>query len=537
MEKLRSLSWKSSKFLVISLTLSFSLVLLSFLSFWVMRRASPLIHQEAYMLLNTPSLSLSLNSDSSVFNLANSTNLNITQLKRSQISSRFGENSSIEVAFSKSEEVGSRRTKVGESSTDFGRNLSVSRVKVVKLGSTHLRKPHNSSGFMKSSIFKEEVSEILDGKVDVSSKEKRELNLTSIGKVDEEIKEKRGKDCDVSKGRWVFDESYPLYTNFSCPFIDEGFNCQGNGRVDKDYMKWRWQPQDCDIPRFNATNMLELIRGKRLVFAGDSINRNQWESLLCLLMGAVKDPTKVYETRGRRITKTRGVYSYRFVDYQCTVEFYVSHFLVRESKARMGNKRKETLRIDSIDRDSRKWRGADILIFNTGNWWTHFKTKAGINYYQDGNQVYPHLDALTAYRKALSTWATWVDKFVDARKTHVFFRSTAPAHFRGGQWNTGGHCREARKPLNEMYINDPEKDVIAQEVISSMKTPVTFMNITGLSSYRIDGHPSKYGKSPGKKGSPVEDCSHWCLPGVPDTWNEMIYHQLLLKQQKVYTSL
>lgn len=88
-----------------------------------------------------------------------------------------------------------------------------------------------------------------------------------------------------------------------------------------------------------------------------------------------------------------------------------------------------------------------------------------------------------------------------------------------------------------MYINDPEKDVIAQEVISSMKTPVTFMNITGLSSYRIDGHPSKYGKSPGKKGSPVEDCSHWCLPGVPDAWNEMIYHQLLLKQQKVYTSL
>lgn len=68
--------------------------------------------------------------------------------------------------------------------------------------------------------------------------------------------------------------------------------------------------------------MLELIRGKRLVFAGDSINRNQWESLLCLLMGAVKDPTKVYETRGRRITKTRGVYSYRFV-----VRIYAPRFI------------------------------------------------------------------------------------------------------------------------------------------------------------------------------------------------------------------
>lgn len=64
--------------------------------------------------------------------------------------------------------------------------------------------------------------------------------------------------------------------------------------------------------RFNATKMLELIRGKRLVFVGDSINRNQWESMLCLLMGAVKDPTKVYETRGRKITKERGNYCFKF---------------------------------------------------------------------------------------------------------------------------------------------------------------------------------------------------------------------------------
>ena len=67
------------------------------------------------------------------------------------------------------------------------------------------------------------------------------------------------------------------------------------------------------IFRINATKMLELIRGKRLVFVGDSINRNQWESMLCLLMGAIKDPKKVYETHGRRITKEKGDYSFKFV--------------------------------------------------------------------------------------------------------------------------------------------------------------------------------------------------------------------------------
>lgn len=59
--------------------------------------------------------------------------------------------------------------------------------------------------------------------------------------------------------------------------------------------------------------MLEMIRGKRLVFVGDSLNRNQFESMLCLLMGVVKDPSRVYETHKRRITKEKGNYSFRFL--------------------------------------------------------------------------------------------------------------------------------------------------------------------------------------------------------------------------------
>lgn len=59
--------------------------------------------------------------------------------------------------------------------------------------------------------------------------------------------------CDVSDGRWVFDESYPLYATNSCPFVDEGFSCEQNGRLDKDYMQWRWQPYGCSIPRYNSS--------------------------------------------------------------------------------------------------------------------------------------------------------------------------------------------------------------------------------------------------------------------------------------------
>ncbi|RAL42061.1 hypothetical protein DM860_011844 [Cuscuta australis] len=339
--------------------------------------------------------------------------------------------------------------------------------------------------------------------------------------------------CDVANGKWVFDESYhPLYSDVSCPFIDEGFSCQSNGRTDQEYLKWSWQPRDCSIPRFNATHMLELMRGKRLVFVGDSINRNQWESMLCLLMGAIKDQKKVYETRGRRITKGKGDYSFKFVDYKCMVEFYVTHFLVRESKVRMGRKRRQTLRIDAIDKGSSRWRGADILVFNTAHWWSHHKTRAGRYYYQEGDQVHGHLDVSTAYRRALMTWASWVDTNINPAKTRVFFRTSSPSHFNGGQWNSGGHCREASRPLREeSYISSySEKNVIVEEVIRGMRSPVTVLNVTGLSGYRIDGHPSVYGRRPtggiNSSSAGVQDCSHWCLPGVPDTWNQILYYYL-----------
>lgn len=213
-------------------------------------RASPLLHQESYVVISSPSLSLSFNSlnlqsltvpstDSTPINLNNTANLKKPQLRKPQVSSGFVDSS--------------------RNFTVLGKNFSVSRVKVVDLRSTHLRKSQNSSGFVKSSIFEDEVGKVV----------KSELNLTSVGKIDEEIEEKKGKDCDVSKGKWVFDDSYPLYTNFSCPFIDEGFNCQGNGRWDKDYMKWRWQPQDCDIPRYCICNpFLQSFVGKTMLLLG-----------------------------------------------------------------------------------------------------------------------------------------------------------------------------------------------------------------------------------------------------------------------------
>lgn len=107
--------------------------------------------------------------------------------------------------------------------------------------------------------------------------------------------------------------------------------------------------------------------------------------------------------------------------------------------------------------------------------------------------------------------------------------------YRGGDWDSGGSCNGEKEPILEGAFLDtyPIKMKIVEEVIEHMKVPVVLLNVTRLTNFRKDGHPSVYGKvrAKGVKVSTrKQDCSHWCLPGVPDAWNELIYATLVFQQ-------
>ncbi|XP_010920201.2 protein trichome birefringence-like 4 [Elaeis guineensis] len=337
--------------------------------------------------------------------------------------------------------------------------------------------------------------------------------------------------CDLFDGRWVADDLSPSYPPATCPFVDNAFDCFGNGRADLNYMKLRWQPKGCRIPRLEGKRMLELLRGKRLVFAGDSLNRNMWESLLCILRNSLRSKQRVFEIAGRTEFRTNNSFAVRFIDYNCSVEFFRSPFLVQPwARVDANGQRRETLRLDLIEESSSKFQNADVIVFNSGHWWTHEKTSRGKNYYEEDGHVYPQLSAAEAYRKAMRTWARWVDTHIDSKQTRVFFRGYSSSHFSGGQWSSGGTCNGETLPIaNDKHgAKYPALMQILESVIEEMRTPVLYLNITRMTDYRKDAHPSVYRQPMAqRKTGALQDCSHWCLPGVPDAWNELLYAMLL----------
>ncbi|GFP88306.1 protein trichome birefringence-like 18 [Phtheirospermum japonicum] len=346
-------------------------------------------------------------------------------------------------------------------------------------------------------------------------------------------------DCDLSHGKWIHDSTGPLYTNNSCPVITQMQNCQGNGRPDKDYENWRWKPTQCDVPRFDPKKFLELMRGKTLAFIGDSVARNQMESMLCILW-QVEAP----KNRGNKKMQR-----YYFRSTSTMIVRIWSSWLVHQSSGPLDFAPAGVvkLHLDKPDEVFMEYiTGFDVIVLSSGHWFAK-QSAYVLNNEIVGGQLWWPDNTRKQKINNIEAFGVSVESILTAMGTHpnytglTIVRSFSPDHYEGGAWNTGGSCTgKVRPALDSELVENGFTNIMLEKQVTGFnralekktnKSKLKLLDITEAFSYRHDGHPGPY-RSPDpnkvtKRGPdgrpPPQDCLHWCMPGPVDTWNELVF--------------
>lgn len=339
----------------------------------------------------------------------------------------------------------------------------------------------------------------------------------------------------MSLGKWVREPRGPVYTNLTCPTLPDFKNCQKYGK-DPGHLFWRWQPDGCDLPLFSPERFLAVVRGKRLAFIGDSLARNQMDSLLCLLSQA-EAPTAVHRDALDRF-RTWHFPAHDFTLMAMWTEFYAHAVPVLDAGG------KPTASFDiHLDRLSANWTsrlpGLDYAVISGGNWFFR------VNYLWEGGRRVGCVNCREANLTDLGI-AYAVRRVVRAALEAIarcrgckpglatFLRTYTPDHFEHGSWFSGGYCNRTR-PLEEGELSSRsigwelrraqiEEVARAREAASAGSRRFGVLDVTKAMMLRADGHPGgHYDKRWVRNAS---DCLHWCLPGPVDMWNDVLLRSL-----------
>ncbi|OAY68358.1 Protein trichome birefringence-like 12 [Ananas comosus] len=165
-----------------------------------------------------------------------------------------------------------------------------------------------------------------------------------------------------------------------------------------------------------------------------------------------------------------------------------------------------------------------------------FPKETPLVFYREGKPIDPPLGIFDGLKVVLESMASYIDREVP-KQTLKLWRTQSPRHFYGGEWDHNGSCLFDEPPKdNELDswfdprnrgVNKEAREVNTLIQSALIGTDIQLFNLTYLSEFRADAHPAIW---LGKKDAVAiwgQNCMHWCLPGLPDTWVDILVARIM----------
>ncbi|GJP32181.1 hypothetical protein CLOM_g16778 [Closterium sp. NIES-68] len=305
------------------------------------------------------------------------------------------------------------------------------------------------------------------------------------------------KKCDYTRGRWLSTSAIPGYQP---PYPDAciaSLKCPQPLPGQKRPAAYAWLPDPPCSPqhwRKQSNQLLTMYRDSTMAFIGDSFNSAVVESLKCILAQA-----SPYQAETIKIGQLK--YScLRFIKFNLTVMSISSGYLVNNPAYSGSN----------VTYPNPRWT---VVLPRT-------EQPSSLRAIGSSTRSNPHhwIDS----DPPLPSRATTSSPPTTARALALSF---SPLHVTKA-------CSVAKAPLPASSSPAAIANVTVSNAIPALRAQkwvlrgsrLRLVDVTTMSRFRVDAHLRR------KSEHERMDCSHWCLPGVPDSWNQILISHLLGQQ-------
>jgi hypothetical protein len=314
--------------------------------------------------------------------------------------------------------------------------------------------------------------------------------------VDRPLSSLHGYGQSANYNIWAQQACYAEYTVHSCFFLNDTARATRAARR-------IWQPDSCALLPFDSEAFIDKLQGRLLYFVGDSISTQMYVSLMCLLRG--------------QETSTKGL---RWVDASQTWN-RKSNCPNGAEHCYFGNNQPEA-KADCV----KFRRKVQICLARVVDYDTlPEKTIVLVNYGLHMLPVYkPSNAALFALVSSIISSARQARK--EHRDLRIVWRQVSLQHFDSSDCsfeNVVSNYRCSDRACDYSASARTERDTkVLKMLIDSEVVDTLFIQgyeKTSQANVRI----LRRADTP----ESVDDCTHYCLPGMPDHWNRLFFNYLM----------